>query len=73
MIGRVIAVWCVVWVLVTPKGRAATFEDFVIEGEIQKPEVTVLVTRENLNKSYVLDLRRTFLDRILEALEHAPF
>jgi hypothetical protein len=53
--------------------QAATFEDFVIEGEVQKPEVTVLVTRENLNKSYVLDLRRSFLDRILEALERAPF
>jgi len=27
-----------------------TFEELVIEGEVQKPEITVVISRENLNK-----------------------
>jgi hypothetical protein len=50
-----------------------TFEEFVIEGEVLKPDVTVVISRENLNKSYNLELMESFLDKIVEALERAPF
>jgi hypothetical protein len=49
------------------------FEEFVIEGEIQKPEITVVISRENLNKSYVVELKESFLDKILESLRKPPF
>ena len=51
------------------------FEDgaTIITGEVLKPEVTVLVSRENLNKAYDLELKESFLDKIIESVEHAPF
>ncbi len=51
------------------------FDDdaFVIEGEIQKPEVTVVISRENLNKAFVLKLEESFLQKIIESIRHAPF
>ena len=49
------------------------FEEAVIEGEIQKPEVTVYIARQNLNKAYDLELKESFLPRIIKALEDPPF
>ena len=48
-------------------------DDFVIVGEVQKPEVTVVISRENLNKSYQLELKESFLPKIIEAVKKAPF
>ena len=52
-----------------------TFSDdeFVVVGEILKPEITVVISRENLNKSYELRLEESFLDRIIESVRHEPF
>ena len=50
-----------------------TFEDEVIEGEVQKPEIAVIISRENLTKSYNLELKRSFLPKILESVEEKPF
>ena len=46
-------------------------EDII--GEVQKPDVTVVISRENLNKAYKLELSESFLDKILESVEQAPF
>jgi hypothetical protein len=46
-------------------------EDII--GNVQKPEVTVLITRENLNKSYELDLDESFLKKIIDSVESDPF
>jgi hypothetical protein len=48
-------------------------EETVIYGEVQKPEITVTISRENLNKSYQLELKESFLPKIVESVEHAPF
>jgi hypothetical protein len=48
-------------------------EEFVVEGEVQKPEVTVVITRQDLNKSQVFELKKSFLDKIIESVEHSPF
>ena len=57
------------------EGDSYSFEedDFVIVGEVQKPEVTVVISRENLNKSYQLELKESFLSKIVESVEKAPF
>ena len=44
-----------------------------IIGNVQKPEVTVVISRENLNKAYELDLEESFLQRIVDAVEEDPF
>ena len=74
--GRVMR-WGVVIALTAWAGTASAqglnFEEIVIEGEIQKPEVTIVISRENLNKSYELKLEESFLRKILDALRRAPF
>jgi len=50
-----------------------TFEEIVIEGEVQKPEITVVISRENLNKAYLIELKESFLHKILESVRKAPF
>ena len=45
----------------------------VIEGEAQKPDVLVFITKQNLNDDYQLDLKQSFLNNIVEAAKHAPF
>lgn len=48
-------------------------EDFVVQGEVLKPEITVVISRENLNKPFDLKLDENFLDRILESVKQPPF
>lgn len=48
-------------------------DDTVIEGEVQKPEVAVFITRQNLNKAYELELKESFLPKIIESVESDPF
>lgn len=45
----------------------------VIKGEYLKPEITVIISRENLNKVYELVLDENFLDKITESVRHEPF
>lgn len=52
---------------------APSFEEIVIKGEVQKPEIVVVISRENLNKNYQLELKESFVDRILEAAQQPPF
>ena len=57
---------------------AATFrftedEAEVIVGEVQKPDVTVVISRENLNKAYELELDESFLQKIVDSVESDPF
>jgi hypothetical protein len=61
-------------------GAPATAQDevrldqpLVIQGKVQKPEVLVTVSRRNLDKGFTLDLKESFLSRIVKALESAPF
>ena len=53
--------------------RRYVFEEEVIEGEVQKPEVTLTISRENLNKAYDFEIKESFLPKIIEVLEEAPF
>jgi hypothetical protein len=54
--------------------RAEKFDDFVIEGEVQKPEITVVISRENLNKSMDLaKLEKSFIGLVIDATTRSPF
>jgi hypothetical protein len=50
-----------------------TFEEFVVVGEVLKPEITVVISRENLNKAYELKLDESFLDKIISSVQRPPF
>jgi hypothetical protein len=53
--------------------RVVRFSDEIIRGKVHKPEVMMLITRQNLNTNYKLDLRETFLPKIVEAVNSQPF
>jgi len=59
--------------LAAPSTSGANDDDFVIVGEILKPEITVVISRENLNKAYELKLEESFLDKIIRSVEAPPF
>lgn len=45
----------------------------VVKGEFLEPEITVVISRENLNKAYDLELDQNFLDKIVASVEQEPF
>ncbi|MBX2800298.1 MAG: hypothetical protein KTR31_21645 [Myxococcales bacterium] len=63
------------WLPSSGDAQETTFDDdeFVIVGEILKPEITVVISRENLNKAYDLKLEESFLDKIIRSVESDPF
>jgi hypothetical protein len=48
-------------------------EEFSVIGEVLKPEITVVISRENLNKAYDLRLDEDFLQRIVDSVKSEPF
>lgn len=75
-IGRWLPLVFVAVGLAAPVGGGAaptTFEEFVVVGEVLKPEITVVISRENLNKAYELKLDESFLDKIVKSVERPPF
>lgn len=76
LVGFLLTVLVVVGMFLPTQGEAArrfTFETTEIEVEVQKPEVAVFISRENLHKNYRLELRESFVPRILESVKSAPF
>lgn len=53
--------------------RRLVFEIVDITGEVQKPEITIFITRQNLDTNYELSLRESFIPRIVESVERKPF
>ncbi len=49
------------------------FEEEVIVGKVHKPEVMMVITRQNLEGSYQLELRESFLPKIVRSVEQEPF
>ena len=44
-----------------------------VEGSVQKPELSVFMGRQNLSANEQLELRESFLPRIVESVEKKPF
>jgi hypothetical protein len=49
------------------------FEEEVIVGKVHKPEVMMVITRQNLEGSYQLELSESFLPKIVRSVEQEPF
>jgi hypothetical protein len=48
-------------------------DGFVILGKEHLPDFTVLIDRENLSKAYDLELKESFLPKIIKAVQNDPF
>jgi len=55
------------------QARRLVFEETVIEGKVQKPEITMFITRQNLNTDYNLELRESFIPKIIKTVDKRPF
>jgi hypothetical protein len=55
------------------QSRRLIFEDIAVEGRVQKPVIDIFMRRQNLNTGYKLDLRESFLPKIVESIEKKPF
>lgn len=53
--------------------KTIRLEEQKIVGKIQKPEIQILITKQALNPEYKLELRESFVPRIVEAVELKPF
>jgi len=44
-----------------------------VVGKIKKPDIPIIMVRENLNTDYELELKESFLPKIVESVEKKPF
>ena len=49
------------------------FKEQTIVGKIQKPEIEIYITKQNLTPKYALELRESFLPKIVQSVEKKPF
>lgn len=54
-------------------GDGFTFKETVVVGKVQKPEIQILITKQNLTPKYELELKESFLPKIVQAVEGKPF
>lgn len=45
---------------------------FVVQGEIQRPDLTILMAKDDVTDAYELQLVDSFLPKILESMKHYP-
>ena len=55
------------------QSRRIIIEEVLVEGKVQKPEITIFITRQNLNTEYNLELRESFIPKIQESVNKKPF
>jgi hypothetical protein len=68
----------VLWALTAPaafaqSGKIYRFDRELIRGHVPKPEVMMLITRQNLNTTYRLELRESFLPKVIDSVNGSPF
>ena len=54
-------------------GKPLVIEAIEVEAKIKKPEIPIFMNRENLNTDYKLELKESFLPKIVESVEKKPF
>ena len=69
--------WVLAWTsfvgAASAQSRRLILTEEKIEGKIQKPEITIFITRQNLNTNYNLELKESFIPKIVESVEKKPF
>jgi len=53
--------------------RRLVFDDIDVEGRVQKPVIDIFMRRQNLNTAYQLELKESFLPKIVKSVEEKPF
>ena len=53
--------------------RRLVFDVTEIEGKVQKPEITIFISRQNLDTAYTLELKESFIPKIIKSVDDKPF
>lgn len=53
--------------------QSFSFKETAVVGKIQKPEIQILITKQNLTPKYDLELRESFLPKIIQSVDQKPF
>ncbi len=53
--------------------RARMLEEEVIQGKVQKPNIEIIIARQNLAEADQLVLKESFVPLILNSVETGPF
>lgn len=53
--------------------RGYRFEGETMIVKIPKPEIAILITRQNLTPKYDLQLRESFLPKVVDSVNRKPF
>lgn len=53
--------------------KRKTIGEIIIDGEVQKPQVTMFINRQNLNTDAGLVLKQSFIPKIVESVEKKVF
>lgn len=49
-----------------------SLDAFEIKGTVQEPALQMIITRENLDKEYSLELTESFIPKIIESMKTSP-
>ena len=55
------------------QSKRLVLDDLKVVGKVQKPEITIIITRQNLNMGYELKLEESFIPKIVESVDQKPF
>lgn len=55
------------------QGRGLVLEAEEIIGTVQKPEIQVIVSKGDLDQGYDLELKESFIPKIIQSIEADPF
>jgi hypothetical protein len=53
--------------------KRRTIGEIIIDGEVQKPQVTMFINRQNLNTDAGLVLKQSFIPKIVESVDKKVF
>ena len=55
------------------QSKGMKFGDEITKVKIQKPEIAIVMTQQNLTPRYDLELKESFLPKVVESVEKKPF
>lgn len=47
-------------------------DSIVVEGKVQRPDVFMIINRQNIDNTYELDLRESFIPKIKDSMKKDP-
>jgi hypothetical protein len=68
-----LAIVCALLASSPASAQAIVFKDEVFRAKVQKPEIIIVMTRQNLTPKYELDLDKSFLPKVVESVNRKPF